>query len=595
MPGRHLLVREIEVALGLVRGRFIVRCLIVTAASPFIPFLAVLGILFFPCLRSYANVNTREFLLGIASSATIFLLVFGLPLVCLFAKDETLYFYQQQIETKNVSHIEVYSPLFCYLVLLYLAAYISIVSMDIEHIIDISKRARYDAFKRSTRLISLVPLESKSDNEVTLEQIVHSLESLPGWVCLEEHESQEQGVASPSSSAGPKRVRRKGVSAEGESLIFEAEEAQDSHGLMPGSLDYLTFGVARSTVELSSGGWKIFRRMGFFIQHQVGRCLEWRYQTALLLIFAAFRALIPRLWCTFYFGRSFVPEDPYIATMVWHGFCLTWFIGFAWLAILNNARMAYSECVTQMKLTSALVHLEKRHAYLKSLLDEGTVTEEEFRTLSRKLPYISMDVVDNIKAWWLLREYAIIDTMDERVTLEITMVLVFGLIFLMVGKCIFDFFIGQDELTSFQILCICDMLMLGYIVLKALWIYVEINDIMRSQADILIQARHGILNPQSKLMDMTDEELDHASSKMHLSSLNVKEVGVKIEPTALAASEFLTHLSEVIRVDDYVQTMLDVEVTAFNVAQAILGLITGLGSAAGVLYEFSLKAHQELS
>jgi hypothetical protein len=257
--------------------------------------------------------------------------------------------------------------------------------------------------------------------------------------------------------------------------------------------------------------------------------------------------------------------------------------------------MAYSECVTQMKLTSALVHLEKRHAYLKSLLDEGTVTEEEFRTLSRKLPYISMDVVDNIKAWWLLREYAIIDTMDERVTLEITMVLVFGLIFLMVGKCIFDFFIGQDELTSFQILCICDMLMLGYIVLKALWIYVEINDIMRSQADILIQARHGILNPQSKLMDMTDEELDHASSKMHLSSLNVKEVGVKIEPTALAASEFLTHLSEVIRVDDYVQTMLDVEVTAFNVAQAILGLITGLGSAAGVLYEFSLKAHQELS
>ena len=38
-----------------------------------------------------------------------------------------------------------------------------------------------------------------------------------------------------------------------------------------------------------------------------------------------------------------------------------------------------------------------------------------------------------------------------------------------------------------------DMLMLGYIVLKALWIYVEINDIMRSQADILIQARHGVL------------------------------------------------------------------------------------------------------
>merc|ERR1719217_774255 len=185
--------------------------------------------------------------------------------------------------------------------------------------------------------------------------------------------------------------------------------------------------------------------------------------------------------------------------------------------------------------------------------------------------------------------------MDERVTLEITMVLVFAMMFVTIGKCMYDFLLGFQELTSFQVLSICDLLLLGYISLKSLWTYVEINNIMRSQADILIQARHGILNPQSKLMDMTDEELEHASSKMHMSSLNVKEVGVKIEPTALAASDFLSHLSEVIRVDDYVQTMLDVEVTAFNVAQAILGLITGLGSAGGVLYEFSLKAHQELS
>ena len=34
-----------------------------------------------------------------------------------------------------------------------------------------------------------------------------------------------------------------------------------------------------------------------------------------------------------------------------------------------------------------------------------------------------MDNVSNIKARWLIREYAVIDTMDERMTLEITCLL----------------------------------------------------------------------------------------------------------------------------------------------------------------------------
>merc|ERR1719482_515934 len=167
--------------------------------------------------------------MGLGSSVTIFILVFGLPLFCIIANEEPYSFYQQQLDNFNVSYIEVYSPLFCYLVLLYLAAYISIVSLDIEHIVDISKRARYEAFCRSTRLISLVPLENKSANEVTLEQIIHSLEGLPGWVCLEEHAERAKGTT--DSPASPLMVRRKGVSGEGESLIFEAEE--EGHGVTP--------------------------------------------------------------------------------------------------------------------------------------------------------------------------------------------------------------------------------------------------------------------------------------------------------------------------------------------------------------------------
>jgi hypothetical protein len=162
-----------------------------------IPILAVLGVLFFPCLRSYAGVNTREFMLGIGSSVAIFSIVFGLPLLCVCLSGHPYSFYHEQLANFNVSYIEVYSPLFCYLVLLYLAAYISIVSLDIEHIIDISKRARYEAFCRSTRLISLIPLDDETATEVTLEQIIHSLRVFRGGFVSKSMKKGRQGAPNP--------------------------------------------------------------------------------------------------------------------------------------------------------------------------------------------------------------------------------------------------------------------------------------------------------------------------------------------------------------------------------------------------------------
>merc|ERR1719482_766819 len=100
-------------------------------------------------------------------------------------------------------------------------------------------------------------------------------------------------------------------------------------------------------------------------------------------------------------------------------------------------------------------------------------------------------------------------------------------------KCMYDFLLGFDDLTSFQVLSICDLLLLGYISIKSLWTYVEINNIMRTQADILLQARHGILNPQSKLMDMTDEELERAVASVPKAVSG--KGAISIEAPALAA------------------------------------------------------------
>jgi len=578
--------------LELVRSRFITRCIVLTLCSPLIPAIGVAGVIMYPCLRYYAIVDTREFLLGLASSVTIFLIVFALPLACVTLNyPQTFDYYGDQLADGKISYIEVYSPIMCYLVLLYLATYISIVSLDVEFIVDMSKKARHAAFCASTRLVNLIPLDPKSAAKVSLMNIIQNMEGLPGWVCLESASSSPAASARHNDNVSPARVRRTlshHVYGDGERLLMEAEAEELGHGAQPGSLDYLTFGLPRVTVQVSTGSWKIFRRMFFFVQHQAGRCRDWSGQTALLLVFALFRAVVPRLWCAFYFKQSFIPEDPYIAAMCWHGIFLTWVIGFIWLLLFNNARLAYGENVNQLRIISAIVHLEKRHTYLTSIVAPRCSSLEEYQMLSHKLPFIAMNTVDNIKAWWLLREYVVIDTMDERVTLEITMILVFGAIVALAAQCVYDFLMSQSaRLTSFQVLSIIDMLLLGILTLKALWSYVEINAIMREQADILIQARHSILNPESRLMDMTDEELHVASGRQARKS--TKPESTPLDPQALSSAEFLSHLSEIIRVDDYVQTMFGVEVTAFNVAQMVLGLIAGLGSAAGVLYGVMLK------
>jgi hypothetical protein len=591
---RTLLVREIEAALELVRSRFISRCIILTLCSPLIPAIGVAGVIMYPCLRYYAIVDTREFLLGLASSVTIFLIVFALPLACVTLNyPQTFEYYGDQLADGKISYIEVYSPIMCYLVLLYLATYISIVSLDVEFIVDMSKKARHAAFCASTRLVNLIPLDPKSAAKVSLMNIIENMEGLPGWVCLESASADGSPVRSArhNENVSPARVRRTvshHVYGDGERLLMEAEADELGHGAQPGSLDYLTFGLPRVTVQVSTGSWKIFRRMFFFVQHQASRCRDWSGQTALLLVFALFRAVVPRLWCTLYFKQSFIPEDPYIAAMCWHGIFLTWLIGFLWLLLFNNARLAYGENVNQLRIISAIVHLEKRHTYLTSIVAPRCSSIEEYQMLSHKLPFIAMNTVDNIKAWWCLREYVVIDTMDERVTLEITMILVFGAIVGIAAQCVYDFLISSSSrLTSFQVLSIIDMLLLGILTLKALWSYVEINAIMREQADILIQARHAILNPESRLMDMTDDELHVASGKQRKPTPQ----SIPLDTQALSSAEFLSHLSEIIRVDDYVQTMFGVEVTAFNVAQMVLGLIAGLGSAAGVLYGFMLKSN----
>jgi len=567
---RYLLVREIEITLQSVRSRLVVLCTGITLASPLIPILGVLGLLGWPCLRGRVREEKQTFLI-ISASVMISAVVFGLPIYCLVANPRSVSYYSTLLAKFEVSHVEVYSPIISYVVLLYLAVYIAVVSLDIEHIVDTAKRARFSFFQRSVRKVALVPLDKATPKEVGMVELVRALEGLPGWMCLDDEED----------GAGMKRSRSNLPGSPKSSTDEDPSKIQRGH------LDYVTFNAGKEAKERMMDVSQV-HKVAFFFRHQAERCAQCPWQTAGMVTFGILRALVPRIWVTLYWGHNFVPSDPHVATMTWHGVALTAVCGALWLVLFNNARVGYQENANQMKIVSALVHLEKRHTYLKTVVAPRCTSDEEYSRLSRKLPYFTMDNVSNIKAWWLIREYAVIDTMDERMTLEITCLLVFIVMFLMVVHSVLDFLmVGSTVLTSFQVLTVLDLSMLGTISLFALGTYVEMNNLMREQADILINARHGLLTPESKLMDMTDAELVLALSS-GLGKPRTESGGMG--EGHLAASDFLSHLSEVIRVDDFVQTMFGVEVTAYNLAQVVFGMIAGVGSSAGVLYEALIRA-----
>jgi len=590
--------------------RFIGICGVLTLLSPFIPFIALIGLCMWPFYRSE---KSQEMAVAMAIALLIFSFVFVVPIVCFCMHRETFSMYAQLVDGHEISYIEVFSPFGWYEMLLYLTAFGWVVSLNVEQIVDASKRIRYSkVFRDFDGEIRLVPLAKKmSSSSMTLIDLVKSLEGLPGWVVLPEDSDadEEEGEPSPVKrgragstvgaggtkvrSALPKFASITSISSLARQSSTASSAAGDTASWSTKShpVDYLTFDAPvmhKKSQEHNTGDYNfIFGKLKHFIGTQVERCLKWPLQTMIMIMIAAVRAMIPRLWIHLFWGFPMVPHEPTVAAMCMHSIFVTFFGSALWLILFNNARLSYAENLNQVKLVSALVNLEKRHTYLKTVALPNVKSMHEYHRISGQLPYMQLNCVDHIIAWWLIREYALIDTMDERVTLEITMLLVLGGMFMTVINSILDF-LGGGEVSAFQVLAITDIIVLGCLALLALYPYYAINCTLADQANVLVHARHGILTPESRAMDMSNEEL-RFNNKQSDKDQQIHGPHGKLVITgnkkATDAAEFLTHLSEVIRADDLVQTLFGVPINGTNLAQVCVSMLAGLGSAGGMLYK----------
>merc|ERR1719473_2667434 len=158
-----------------------------------------------------------------------------------------------------------------------------------------------------------------------------------------------------------------------------------------------------------------------------------------------------------------------------------------------------------MLLVTALVSVERRHEYM-SLVLHVDPDDSEHLALAQGLPFLDLSNPDNTRIWWAIREYAIVDSLDERVDLEVVLGVAVLYLLMMSAYLIADVFMA-GHLTAFTIVSVFDLTVVGLLVVISLLGCVEVNEMLRSHGEVMLRARHTLWCPEAKVVGMAEAEV----------------------------------------------------------------------------------------
>merc|ERR1719326_810643 len=308
--------------------------------------------------------------------------------------------------------------------------------------------------------------------------------------------------------------------------------------------------------------------------------------TVLLCMFmGTLRAVIPRMWVIFTVDHAeFLPGHPVEKTVTMTFMLTTFLAATAWLLLFKLAQQRYNHNIEQMLLVTAIVSVQKRHEYMRNVLRIDPEDVDHI-LLAKGLPFLDISNSDNTRIWWAIREYAIVDSLDERVDLEIVLGVVLFYTTTMCLYLIVDMILTGKP-TAFTAVALFDLLIIGSLVLSSLLSCVQVNELLRSHTHTFLRARHSLWCPESKVLGMADNEIGELLDVDDSVAMASFSAGADV---ALKDSQRLhTHLIEKIEHSDTLQTIFGVEVTMDNIGQLVVAIGCGIGSAV-----FSIQRSKE--
>jgi len=521
--------------------------------------------------------------MGALGIVTLFLLYFGIPVLLLQANHGGLSQFRAMIDSGEVGWIELcfFFASFLFLLVIVVYAWVVYESVSLEVAVSLQSRQKF-LQKHWKEELQIPDVEKeqvfgvKHGAPVRVDDLLRVLSRYPGWkggfdaqeeeldaLMSQRSQGASAGALSPIASSRPESTTTGGSPRR---TTEDGTKLKHIDAVVLSSMDLLAPG--ESAVVFRT---KILHFLRNLVKDQP------LSSTLTTLAAAALRAAIPRLWAWLYLGGSFLPSNNTTKVVVVTFMFSTFMVTSMWLLLFNIARSQYRHNIDQMRLVTALVSVESRHLYMSQVLQVDP-EDADHLALAQGFPFLDLANADNARIWWAIREYAIVDSLDERVDLEVVLGVALIYLMMMSAYLIADVFMA-GHLTAFTIVSFFDLTVVGALVVISLLGCVEVNEMLRSHGEVMLRARHTLWCPEAKVVGMAEAEVSEFLSS------DTKAPGSSVNQEALRLH---AHLVEKVQHADTLQTLFGYEITSDNVAQLLVAILCGLGSAV-----FSIqKAHQ---
>jgi len=584
-------LEELGLLLGDAKARFVrsvIFCVTITLFWPifvlFSPIILALMVVIVISGNQESQRRMFQHMMGALGIVTLFLLYFGIPALLLQASHGGLSQFRAMIDSGEVGWIELcfFFASFLFLLVIVVYAWVLYESCSLE--VAVSLKSRQKFLKKHWKEELQIPDAEKEKvfgvkhgAPVHVDDLLRVLSKYPGW--KGSFDAQEEEIdalmsqrslaastgdaISPLASGRPESIASSGSPRK---ITEDGHKLKHIDAVVLSSMDLLAPG--ESAVVFRTKIWHFLRNL---VQHQPLSSL------LTTLAAAALRCAIPRLWAWLYLGGDFLPSNHVAKVVVLTFMFSTFFVTSLWLLLFNVARSQYRHNIDQMRLVTALVSVESRHLYMSQVLQVDPEDPDHLE-LAQGFPFLDLASADNARIWWAIREYAIVDSLDERVDLEVVLGVALIYLMMMSAYLIVDMFMA-GHLTAFTIVSFFDLTVVGALVLISLLGCVEVNEMLRSHGEVMLRARHTLWCPEAKVVGMAEAEVsEFLSSDKAAPGSSVNQEALRLH----------AHLVEKVQHADTLQTLFGYEVTSDNVSQLLVAILCGLGSAV-----FSIqKAHQ---
>lgn len=595
----------VEFRLGKMRAELIGNCMAVTLVGVLLPLVPVA--LFVAFVYTWFCSGARKGypkLLLLLLLTTVAGLIFLLPpLIAISTHPKGFKMIQNALEEHLLLQSELRAPLISFWMLGYLACYVWTVSHHTHALVEATKRMRLSYLHRDCSFRVIIQDEEqremveknisgsrlrkgaadRDDVMIFAEDLIEALSDVPGWevVFLKESEHEEMAEAELEFS-------RQAASVLDSDLLmtnYGKAEFYEAVSLFLRDLQHILTFAERMERRHA----KAYDLPGV----KNSKHLRLTFPTLVMVGFALLRAGIPRLWVHYYWGQPVLPllNDPQLCVVIVIEYILVALATGTWLVLLNQVRVAYNHDVTQVMILGALISTRRRREFKEYMIREWQMDPDTADTHVETLPRLDMSRLNNIKAWWAVREYVKLDIMDEQVPMEIA--LLTGVLYIL-GNAVFAivniFLLGQSG--DFMLSIAFDAVVIGAFTIQAILACTYMNGMMDEHVSAVVSAQHRLMMPETRHIGKSGREVCQAveREKRFLEAQRngepFPEGGPPFATVAEAheAKQLLEHLIHMIEKRDHRQKFFGIAITPALVGSVGIAILASLGSGISGCY-----------